>query len=149
MRPRVEALPTRALGVVAIENAVEGCVRETFGALIASWQAEHARDPGIKRLMRSIARDETRHAFVVPTRSAIDDGAIAGLIRRGLLDDELVADVLAVDFTTPVYSKARASFGGLAVGSSCRPALQGAGHVGHAYAADYSLARQTKARQRE
>src|SRR5262249_34549044 len=43
-------------------NAVEGCVRETFGALLAGFQATRARDPGIARLMRSIARDEMRHA---------------------------------------------------------------------------------------
>lgn len=54
-------------------------------------------------------REETRHAFVVPVRSAIDQGVIKSLIRHGLLDDELVADVLAVDFTTPVYSPVRAS----------------------------------------
>lgn len=52
--------------------------------------------------------DETRHAFVVPARSRIDNRVIDSLIARGLLDEELVADVLAVDFTTPVYSRARA-----------------------------------------
>jgi hypothetical protein len=52
----------RALDVIAIENAVEGCVRETFGALVTSYQAAHACDPEIARLMASIARDETRHA---------------------------------------------------------------------------------------
>jgi hypothetical protein len=60
--PQVHPPSPRALDVVAIENAVEGCVRETFGALVASWQAEHAADPEIARLMGSIARDETRHA---------------------------------------------------------------------------------------
>jgi hypothetical protein len=59
---RVEPLATRTLDVIAIENAVEGCVRETFGALVASFQAANARDPKIARLMASIARDETRHA---------------------------------------------------------------------------------------
>jgi hypothetical protein len=52
---------------------------------------------------------ESHHAFVVPARSAIDNRVIDSLLARGLLDDELVADVLAVDFTTPVYSRARAS----------------------------------------
>jgi hypothetical protein len=47
---------------MAIENAVEGCVRETFGALVAHWQARHARDPDVARVMRVVARDETRHA---------------------------------------------------------------------------------------
>ena len=44
------------------ENAVEGCVRETFGALVATWQAAHATDAQIRAHMRRIARDETRHA---------------------------------------------------------------------------------------
>ena len=52
----------RSLASMAIENAVEGCVRETFGALVAAWQARHAGDPGIARMMAAIATDETRHA---------------------------------------------------------------------------------------
>jgi rubrerythrin len=52
----------RSLEMLAIENAVEGCVRETFGALVASWQASHAEDSGVARALRSIAADETRHA---------------------------------------------------------------------------------------
>jgi hypothetical protein len=38
----------------------------------------------------------------------MDNEVIRSLIAKGLLDDDLVAAVLAVDFTTPVYSKARA-----------------------------------------
>ncbi len=52
---------------------------------------------------------ESHHAFVVPARSYIDNRTLDALIRRGLLDDELVADVLALDGTTPVFSTARAS----------------------------------------
>jgi hypothetical protein len=37
-------------------------VRETFGALVAAWQAAHAGDPRIARTMARIAADETRHA---------------------------------------------------------------------------------------
>jgi hypothetical protein len=51
---------------------------------------------------------ETRHAFLVPARSYIDNRVIDTLVARGLLDEELVAAVLAVDFTMPVYSRARA-----------------------------------------
>lgn len=47
---------------LAIDNAVEGMVRETLGALIASWQARHAHDRGIREALRRIAADETRHA---------------------------------------------------------------------------------------
>jgi hypothetical protein len=52
---------------------------------------------------------ESHHAFVVPARSHIDNRIIDALIMRGVLDDELVADVLAVDFSTPVFSGVRAS----------------------------------------
>ena len=61
-RPRVEAVAPRSLAAVAEENAVEGCARETFGALLATRQAEHATDPVIARAMQGIAADETRHA---------------------------------------------------------------------------------------
>jgi hypothetical protein len=47
---------------LAIENGVEGCIRETFGALAATHQAAHASDPAIAVTMTRIARDETRHA---------------------------------------------------------------------------------------
>jgi hypothetical protein len=56
------ALETRSLAALARENAVEGCARETFGALLACWQAATARDPALRRLMTGIAADETAHA---------------------------------------------------------------------------------------
>lgn len=50
------------LEALAIDNAIEGCVRETLGAIEAVWMAEHSPDPEIRSVMRSIARDEERHA---------------------------------------------------------------------------------------
>jgi hypothetical protein len=47
---------------MALENAAEGVVRETFGAAIALWQANHARDSEVRRAMQQIAEDECRHA---------------------------------------------------------------------------------------
>jgi tRNA isopentenyl-2-thiomethyl-A-37 hydroxylase MiaE len=87
VRPVVKHLPTRALDVVAIENAVEGCVRETFGALVASFQAAHAEDATIARMMSSIARDETRHAALSWSVARwawgkLDAGARAQLVAR-------------------------------------------------------------------
>ncbi|RKH06813.1 ferritin-like domain-containing protein [Corallococcus carmarthensis] len=61
-RPVVEELPLRTLVDVALENAVEGCVRETYGALLAHHQAMHARDLEVRQAMVRIAEDETRHA---------------------------------------------------------------------------------------
>jgi len=59
---RVAHRRARPTAAIAVENVVEGCVRETFGALVASWQATHASDPGIARSMARIAADEIRHA---------------------------------------------------------------------------------------
>lgn len=60
--PVVGARVSRPLGELAIENVVEGCVRETFGALIAHLQALRATDPAVRSAMARIARDETEHA---------------------------------------------------------------------------------------
>ena len=51
-----------ALLAVARENAVEGCVRETYGALLAAYQARAARDPRVREELAVIAADEARHA---------------------------------------------------------------------------------------
>lgn len=60
--PRVRRRGPRSLRAMALENAVEGCVREAFGALVATYQAEHAQDARVRRAMRGIAADETSHA---------------------------------------------------------------------------------------
>ncbi len=52
----------RSLEAVARENAIEGCVRETYGALLATWQARRAGSPAMRRLLARVAADETRHA---------------------------------------------------------------------------------------
>jgi hypothetical protein len=52
----------RALVDIALENAVEGCIRETFGALVAGWQSQHASRKDVAGAMKGIYRDETRHA---------------------------------------------------------------------------------------
>jgi hypothetical protein len=61
--PRIAA-PQRLRSAleIALENAIEGCVRETFGALVAWQQSACAKDPLVARTMRGIAADETRHA---------------------------------------------------------------------------------------
>lgn len=58
----VEHRATRDLLSIALENAVEGCVRETFGAVVAGWQAKHAHRVDIRRTMARIYVDETSHA---------------------------------------------------------------------------------------
>jgi hypothetical protein len=60
--PRVARARARSLEELAIENAAEGCVRETFGALTAMWQARTSESALVRKAMRRIAVDETRHA---------------------------------------------------------------------------------------
>jgi hypothetical protein len=60
-KPRVVRKPPRSIVAIAIENAVEGCVRETYGALVAARQALVA-DIAMRATMKTIARDEARHA---------------------------------------------------------------------------------------
>jgi hypothetical protein len=46
---------------VACHNAVEGCVHETFAALIAATRARRATSLVLRRTFARIASDETRH----------------------------------------------------------------------------------------
>ena len=59
---RLQRPGPRALVELAVENAVEGCVRETFGAAVAIRQALTATDPAVRRALAGIADDEVRHA---------------------------------------------------------------------------------------
>jgi hypothetical protein len=60
--PAAIAQRDRSLEDFASENAREGCVRETFGAAVAAWQAAQARDPVLREALGGIASDELRHA---------------------------------------------------------------------------------------
>jgi hypothetical protein len=51
-----------SLRELAVENAREGCVRETYGALIALHQAEHAVSAELREAFAAIADDEIAHA---------------------------------------------------------------------------------------
>lgn len=53
-----------SLEALALENAVEGCVRETFGGLFGAYQAAHAVDPVVRATLAQITRDETTHALL-------------------------------------------------------------------------------------
>ena len=55
-------VPERSLYELALDNAVEGCIFESFSALKAQYQAQYATDQRILTTMKVIARDETNHA---------------------------------------------------------------------------------------
>jgi hypothetical protein len=81
--PPIAPLPmparqVRPLLQMAFENAVEGCVRETYSALECAWQAECAWDPVVRTVMKRIARDEMQHLALA---WAVDAWAISRLDR--------------------------------------------------------------------
>jgi hypothetical protein len=95
--PRVAPSGIRDLETIARENAVEGCVHEAFGALVASWQAKVASDPVIRAAMARIAIDETRHAALAFQVGAWLAGRLDALARarvdaarRGAIDTLVV-----------------------------------------------------------
>ncbi len=88
---RFAAVPPRDLVEVAIENAVEGCVREVWAAAVARWQAQHAADPEVRAAMGPIARDEARHGDLA---RAIHAWAMARLDEADRTRDEAVRSLL-------------------------------------------------------
>jgi hypothetical protein len=55
-------LPHRSLFDLVLDNAIEGCIFESYSALKAHFQAQNAIDSGIRAIMKVIATDETKHA---------------------------------------------------------------------------------------
>jgi hypothetical protein len=53
------------------------------------------------------ARKDADHAWLAPVKATADIAQVKALVDAGLVDDELVADVLAVDMTNPALSAAR------------------------------------------
>lgn len=80
--PPVEIAParSRSLAELAVENAVEGCVGETWGAIVASWQGRAAGDSRIRAALRRIAVDEASHAELA--------AAVARWVEGRLTDEE-------------------------------------------------------------
>jgi hypothetical protein len=119
-RPRLEAIPPRSLEALATENAVEGCVRETWAALEATWQAAHADDPAVRAAMQRIAVDETRHAELSrdldawlatrlsPAASARVRGArtrAVAALQRGLAERRAPAATRALGLPAPATAR--------------------------------------------
>lgn len=79
----------RSLEAIAIENAVEGCVRETFGVLVGMWQAEHAPTKQLRAFFAVLARDESRHAALA---ARIDAWLLSRLDREACARVELARE---------------------------------------------------------
>jgi len=60
--PVITPTPLRSLFEIAIDNAREGCVGETFAAVALAKQARVETDPFVARALAEIALDEAEHA---------------------------------------------------------------------------------------
>jgi len=118
----------RPLADVAVENAAEGCVRETYGAAVCWWQAERARDPGIARAMARIAREETSHAHLSWALAAWAEPRLTRAARTRVAHARSRAlEELRVDVDRDV-SRVLVTLAGLPPRASARELLRRVGH---------------------
>jgi hypothetical protein len=100
--PSVTGGGVRPLLDVAIDNEIEGCVRETAGAAVCWRQAMTAGDAGVRAAMAEIAGDETRHAELAAEISTWARGVLgprgAALLDRARVDAEAE---LAAELSAP------------------------------------------------
>jgi hypothetical protein len=69
---------------LALDNAVEGCTREDYAALVAARQARVAEDPEVRATYATIAADEARHALLSHRIDAWARGRLTLVQRRGI-----------------------------------------------------------------
>jgi hypothetical protein len=84
---RIRVEPIRSLAAMARENLWEGCVTETWGALVGRHQAGSARLPAVRRVFAGIARDELRHAALSWDLQSWFDARLSRAERRGIRDE--------------------------------------------------------------
>jgi len=102
-KPEIAPHEERSALEIARENAREGCVRETFGALVAHLQKTRASDADVRDTMNAIADEETEHAALswdiaawLESTLTAEERNLLALERRAafaLLATELAADV--------------------------------------------------------
>lgn len=102
-----DPLPVRDLLTLAIENAAEGCVRETLGAAIGHYQAGAAADPEVAAVMALVAEDECGHAALshriaawLHTRLSEGDRAAVAAAQLQAIDSMLATAPVAHDAAT-------------------------------------------------
>ena len=89
-RPRTSVASHRSLEAIAIENAIEGCIGETYAALEALHQAEHAPE-NLRATFCVIARDELRHAALAWAVAGWIEPQLSDAARARLSDEKRVA----------------------------------------------------------
>lgn len=97
---------------IARDNAEEGCVRETYGALVAHLQASRAEDGEVRAAMSVIAEEETEHAALSWDLAAWLEAQLTDAERRALQAVREHAIVnLARDLSAPVEARLASAAG--------------------------------------
>lgn len=97
--------PVRSLFEIARENAVEGCVRETYGAVIGLVEASTSSDDEVRAASRRIAEDECGHAelamavarWIEPLLTASDRAKIRAAVGEAIADLRARGDAQIVE----------------------------------------------------
>lgn len=94
-----------AMGVPAAlfvdPRLAQGALSVSRDHYLAALQQTGSRFPEIT------GRRDADHAWLGPVKAASDQAAVQTLVDEGVIDDEFVSDVLAVDFTNPALSDSR------------------------------------------
>lgn len=109
--PRVRAAAPRAALDMALDNAVEGCIHETLGALVAAYQARHAADSQVRHALAHIARDEANHALLSWRISEWFEGRASVAERRKVRTARRSALRVAVKRAQPTSVRLRRELG--------------------------------------
>jgi hypothetical protein len=72
--------------------------RENYDRALQQFRSQLPEPPG---------RPDADHAWLTPVKANSDVLIAEALVEMGVIDDEFIADVLAVDFTNPVFSPSR------------------------------------------
>ncbi|MBL8607120.1 MAG: ferritin-like domain-containing protein [Myxococcales bacterium] len=96
----------RSVEAIARENAVEGCIRETWGAALARLRATRALDPEVRAVAEAIAADEASHAQLAwdlhAWLSTRLDGAARASVEEAMRDT--VAELAMDELDTPALA---------------------------------------------
>ncbi len=113
-----------SIRAIALHNALEGCVSETWAALLAEYQAEAAPSTEVRRAHARIAADESRHAQLAwdlhdwlcarlspSERRQVErarQAALGGLPERALAQTRAIPPALRARLGLPAPETARA-----------------------------------------
>jgi hypothetical protein len=104
-----EAVPTTY--ALALENAVEGCVKETLGVAYLAHQASHAEDPELRTMAASLYEDELAHATLSWDLVAFFDAHLDEAQRATLRAAQTRALEEVVEEASSLHHDVRKAFG--------------------------------------